>query len=251
MKWIVLTAASGALAAVAFSQNPPFPSSYSYSSGSRFVRSDYMLDANAGTNIYWNSGQPFNGQGLRLRINVQNPPPTSMQHRRSFTPSSGLTARAKMRVRLDHVNDDEGKFGFYSERPNPFVGHGSGSEPDYAAYFYQKLGWTELNGCPKAHIYARVNNNSPCDTEQYLFTYVENRDDCNPDGDVYDMIVEVNGTTNVKFYWKRANETTFSSYTAESDIPTGAMHYSAARRCVHGSNGYMELRAFQWEIVED
>lgn len=255
-KWIALSSACTLLAATAFSQSPPFPSGLSFSSSTRFVRTDYIVDEGPQRKVVWVSeGANGEDQGLRVPANVGNTPPTSVQHRRSFTPAAGVTARAKMRVRLDHVNDGEGKFGFYSLRPNPFVG-GSGSEPDYGAYFYQKEGWAELEQphCVKAEIWARVNNNTSGepDTEYLLFTYEEKSGEaCNPEGDVYDLIVEVNGTSNVTFYWKRSSGTTFLSHPFTTDLPTGEMHFSASRRCIDASNGYMQLRMFEWEVIED
>ena len=67
----------------------------------------------------------------------------------------------------------------YHKHPDDQVIHGPGSEPDYGAYFYQKLGGTDENGCTVVDIYARVyNNTSGGPSEQKLFTYLEDLPSC-------------------------------------------------------------------------
>ena len=91
-KWIALSGACTLLAATAFSQipPPPFPSGLSFSDSTRFVRTDYIVDEGPERTVHWVSeGANGEDQGLRVPANEPITPPTSVQHRRSFTPAAG------------------------------------------------------------------------------------------------------------------------------------------------------------------
>jgi hypothetical protein len=228
------------LAGTVFSQSPPFDGRAVLSGSMTYRESDFTET----------NGEYVVVEADALRVYApSSTEETATQHKLAFTPGQGLVARARFRLFIDHIDDNETAFGFYTGGSHPLL-----STPDDGAYFHVKEG-RDCANCPQegcdeedcttdrvfANVYAVVAGQEP--------RFVFELDDL-----VYhDFLVEIDGTSAVRFYHKDPSDGDWvncgvtCSFT--SDLPDGAMQFSAAALAnAGGSAGHIRMKIFTFEL---
>jgi hypothetical protein len=219
-KRLFLLLGAAGLSAVAVAVDPPFNENVRFHTSSRYVRGDWI------ERLYGDHAViTAMDRGLQLQVQAssgENRTISITQHRRSFTPASGITARARFRGVIEHIPGTEGRIGFWSKvdsGENPWD-----DEPAAAAYFDAK----RIENETPLEVRGVVCGNGGCDTTDVLFSWSKCGGFCFV---YYDFVVEVNGTSNVTFYWREAGETEWNDETLTgSHLPDGPMHFSLAAR---------------------
>ena len=167
------------------------------------------------------------------------------QFRRDFDPTSGKTAYAKFRVRFDHPGAGKSVFGFFSKPPNddPFD---LDDPPNAAAFFL-----TEPVSADRGELFVVIRSSAsvgpaskiPVMTTPWLVeeAVVE----------AYDFVVEVVGTSRVKFWFKKATGSVWNSLTMTSGIPDAPVRLSAgSKRTTRHSFPALGLALFELDEPE-
>lgn len=217
-------------------QDPPFPSG-EVLSGSMVFDHD-PNNPNAGDWDVTADGQApeidFRGTGIYIYPGSGTVANASVQHRLEFTPTSGVNAWAKFRVRLDHGDNIETLFGFFSTDSNPFSG-----EPDVIAAFDTDKHIPEDD---KFDLYAVVKKSGQSSNRLLLWTDISKYE-------FLDCVVKVEGTSKVLFWFKASTAITWNGpeEVPTTALPDGPMRFSAAVQ-KGNDNAHLDLHVFEFEI---
>lgn len=155
------------------------------------------------------------------------------QHRMRFTPASGVNAWARFRVRVDHGDEHPSLFGFYSTDTDPFSG-----DPDVIAAFATD---PDGGGVDEFALVA-VTKKAGQTAERVDLMSAVSKDA------VVDCVLQVEGTTKVRYWYKLATETQWGTYEHTAlNQPDGPMRFSAAMSET-STNGSLRLYVFEFEI---
>ena len=126
---MMILGAGVVFAGTVFSQAPPFDGRVVMEGSMIYQASDYTKTGPAPVSM--------NPDGLRVFALGANEE-TSIQHKTTFTPTAGLVARARFRLFVDHIGDNDSKFGFWSTTSDIFGIEDPPDLPDDGAYFFVK-----------------------------------------------------------------------------------------------------------------